>query len=108
MENSVFRCKNLDGTFAIASDIPNEPILLIDDVCDSGWTFTVISALLRQSGSEKVFPFAVASSATNQIMIDKNIQTINGLEQLIAETKRLFSATGIKDTVAQKQTKGIL
>jgi ATP-dependent DNA helicase RecQ len=65
MENSVFRCKNLDGTFAIASDIPNEPILLIDDVCDSGWTFTVISALLKQSGSEKVFPFAVASSATN-------------------------------------------
>jgi len=39
---------------------------------------------------------------------DKNIQTINGLEQLIAETKRLFSATGIKDTVAQKQTNEIV
>ena len=39
---------------------------------------------------------------------DKNIQTINGLEQLIAETKRLFSATGIKDTVAQKQMNEIV
>lgn len=39
---------------------------------------------------------------------DKNIQTINGLEQLIAETKRLFSATGIKDTVAQNQTNEIV
>ena len=39
---------------------------------------------------------------------DKNIQTINGFEQLIAETKRLFSATGIKDIVAQKQTNEIV
>ena len=39
---------------------------------------------------------------------NKNIQTINGLEQLIAETKRLFSATGIKDTVAQNQTNEIV
>ena len=39
---------------------------------------------------------------------DKDIQTINGLEQLIAETKRLFSATGIEDTVAQKQTNEIV
>jgi hypothetical protein len=33
---------------------------------------------------------------------DKNIQTINGLEQLIAETKRLFSATGHKGYCCSK------
>jgi len=65
MENSLFRCNNLDGVFEVSSNIPNEPILLIDDVYDSGWTFSFISALLKQSGSEKVYPFAIASSSVN-------------------------------------------
>ena len=65
MENSNFRCKNLDGMFDISTNIPKEPILLVDDVYDSGWTFSVISALLKKSGSGKVYPFAVASSSIN-------------------------------------------
>ena len=65
MENSNFRCKNLDGMFDISTNIPKEPILLVDDVYDSGWTFSVNSALLKKSGSGKVYPFAVASSSIN-------------------------------------------
>ena len=65
MENSNFRCKNLDGMFDISTNIPKEPILLVDDIYDSGWTFSVISALLKKSGSGKVYPFAVASSSIN-------------------------------------------
>jgi len=65
MQNSQFRCSNLDGVFAIADDIPDGPVLLIDDAVDSRWTFTVIAALLRWAGSGPVFPFAIMSTATS-------------------------------------------
>lgn len=64
MENTEYRCHNLDGAFNIANDIPEGPVLLVDDAVDSGWTFAVISALLRQRGSGPVFPYAVMSTAT--------------------------------------------
>jgi ATP-dependent DNA helicase RecQ len=38
--------------------------LLVDDVIDSGWTVTVISALLRKQGCEAVFPVALASTGS--------------------------------------------
>jgi ATP-dependent DNA helicase RecQ len=65
MENANYRCKNLDGVFEISANIPKGSVLLVDDIYDSGWTFAVISALLRRSGSDKVFPFAVASTSNN-------------------------------------------
>jgi ATP-dependent DNA helicase RecQ len=40
-------------------------VLLIDDMVDSRWTMTVIAALLRQAGSEPVFPVALASTSPN-------------------------------------------
>ena len=33
---------------------------LVDDMVDSRWTFTVISALLRAAGCSAVFPMALA------------------------------------------------
>lgn len=36
---------------------------LVDDVVDSGWTMTVLAALLQQAGSGPVFPLALASTA---------------------------------------------
>jgi ATP-dependent DNA helicase RecQ len=36
----------------------------VDDVVDSGWTMTVLAALLRQQGSGEVYPVALASSAS--------------------------------------------
>ena len=36
------------------------PVLLVDDVIDSGWTATVIARLLRRAGAPAVLPFALA------------------------------------------------
>ena len=38
------------------------PVLLVDDIIDSGWTMTVIAALLRQAGSDEVYPVALATT----------------------------------------------
>ncbi|MFT5634879.1 MAG: ATP-dependent DNA helicase RecQ [Cognaticolwellia sp.] len=65
MENSDFRCKNLDGAFAVQNVREGEPVLLIDDASDSGWTFAVIAALLRREASGPVFPMAVMSTKSN-------------------------------------------
>ena len=65
MENTEFRCHNLDGAFAVADGIPTGPVLLIDDAIDSGWTFAVLAALLRKAGSGAVYPFAVMSTASS-------------------------------------------
>jgi ATP-dependent DNA helicase RecQ len=36
------------------------PVLLVDDVVDSGWTMTVAARLLRRAGAAVVLPFALA------------------------------------------------
>lgn len=64
MNNSFHQCRNLDGVFEIHGEVPQNPVLLIDDVIDSGWTLTIIAALLRQAGSGAVFPLALATTAT--------------------------------------------
>lgn len=62
MNNSYYQAKNLDGVFDISGNIKNTPVLLIDDVIDSGWTVTVISALLRKKGFGNVYPAALATT----------------------------------------------
>ena len=61
MENSFQQAQNLDGAFIINLE-PKvaSPCLLIDDMVDSRWTFTVVSALLRQVGCTAVYPLALA------------------------------------------------
>jgi ATP-dependent DNA helicase RecQ len=65
MQNSDHRCKNIDGAFAVQNVREGEPVLLIDDASDSGWTFAVIAALLRREASGPVFPMAVMSTKSN-------------------------------------------
>ncbi|NCC61485.1 MAG: RecQ family ATP-dependent DNA helicase [Verrucomicrobiae bacterium] len=61
MENSYQQVKNLDGVFNVNLELKNyPPCLLVDDMIDSGWTFTVASALLRQKGCSAVYPIALA------------------------------------------------
>ncbi len=60
-QNSAHQCQNLDGVFRVA-DVRGGPVLLIDDMVDSGWTFTVLGALLREAGSGPVIPFALSST----------------------------------------------
>ncbi len=63
MQNSFYQCQNLDGVFAVDSDIKTEPVLLLDDMVDSRWTLTVIAALLRSAGSGPVYPIVLATTA---------------------------------------------
>ena len=58
------QCKrNLDGSLKIKiKEIQTGPVLLIDDIVDTRWTFTVAGALLKDAGCEKVFPCAIGSS----------------------------------------------
>ena len=60
MGNSYQQAKNLDGVFKITNQCMTGECLLIDDMVDSGWTFTVVSALLRQAGCPAVYPLALA------------------------------------------------
>jgi ATP-dependent DNA helicase RecQ len=61
-ENSFYQCSNLDGVFSIEKGIPSGGVLLIDDIVDSRWTMTILSALLRQNGSGPVYPAALSST----------------------------------------------
>ena len=61
-QNRFHQCHNLDGAFAV-SRISEGAVLLVDDVVDSGWTLTVIAALLRQAGCPAVWPFALATAS---------------------------------------------
>ncbi len=62
-QNRFHQCRNLDGVFTITGAISREPVLLVDDVVDSGWTMTTIAALLLRSGSGAVWPVALATSS---------------------------------------------
>jgi ATP-dependent DNA helicase RecQ len=62
-QNRFHQCRNLDGVFNITDKILDTPVLLVDDIVDSGWTLTVLAALLRRAGSGPVFPLALATSA---------------------------------------------
>ncbi len=63
-QNRFHQCQNLDGVFEISEKIPETAVLLVDDVIDSGWTVTVLAALLRRAGSSLVFPVALASTSS--------------------------------------------
>ena len=62
MENGAYRVRNLLGAFSVGRDILAGPVILVDDVTDSGWTMTIIAALLRMNNSGPVFPFALAKA----------------------------------------------
>lgn len=61
-QNSFHQCNNLDGAFEVKGELSAKPVLLVDDVIDSGWTVTVLAALLRQKGGGPVYPVALVSA----------------------------------------------
>lgn len=63
--NRFHQCANLDGAFIVANNLPDTPLLLVDDLVNSGWTLSVIAALLQQVGTGPVHPVALASLAVN-------------------------------------------
>ena len=63
MENSDRQARNVLGSLAVAEDaILTGPVLLIDDVVDSKWTFTVAAWELRRQGCGPVWPLALANA----------------------------------------------
>jgi ATP-dependent DNA helicase RecQ len=64
MQNSVMQARNVYGTICVAGRVPNTPVLLVDDILDSGWTLTMAGYLLRQHGSGVVHPFTLAQATS--------------------------------------------
>ena len=67
MQNSAQQARNVEGSLGFSQNtvLPG-PVLLVDDMVDSGWTFTVAAALLRERGCSAVFPFALADTGSRQ------------------------------------------
>lgn len=61
-ENSDGQYKNANDLFEIIQ-IKKENILLVDDMVDSRWTFTVCAMKMREKGSGDIYPFALANTA---------------------------------------------
>ena len=65
-QNSFQQARNLDLAFAVDASLARmTPVLLVDDMVDSGWTLTILAVRLRQAGSGTVLPFALADSSTD-------------------------------------------
>ncbi|MBN8423999.1 RecQ family ATP-dependent DNA helicase [Microbacterium esteraromaticum] len=59
--NSVFRLAGLWERFSAEGlDVPEGPVLLVDDQVDSRWTLTVAARELRRAGASEVLPFVLA------------------------------------------------
>ena len=61
-ENSDGQYKNANDSFEIIQ-VKKENILLVDDMVDSRWTFTVCAMKMREMGSGDIYPFALANTA---------------------------------------------
>ncbi len=63
MANSTQQARNVDGSLALIDQtLLAGPVLLVDDMVDSRWTFTVAAWLLRMNGSGEVRPLALATT----------------------------------------------
>jgi ATP-dependent DNA helicase RecQ len=66
--NSAQRVRALHDAFAVPEEVGarlatlHGPVLLVDDVVDSGWTMAIVARLLRRAGAPAVYPFALAAT----------------------------------------------
>ena len=65
--NSAQRVRAVHGAFVVdpalrdaLAALGDQPVLLVDDVLDSGWTMTEATLVLREAGAGPVLPFALA------------------------------------------------
>ncbi|MEU7850605.1 DEAD/DEAH box helicase [Micromonospora parva] len=64
--NSAQRVRALHDTFTMPADLADAlagldgPVLLVDDLIDSGWTMTLVARALRRAGATDVLPLALA------------------------------------------------
>ena len=63
MENSDKQARNVLSSLTVNEGaILPSPVLLVDDMVDSRWTFTVVAWELRRRGAGKVWPLALAQA----------------------------------------------
>jgi ATP-dependent DNA helicase RecQ len=60
MQNGAMKLRNVDSALEVATGALPGPVILIDDLVDSGWTLTLAGHLLRTNGSGAVHPFVFA------------------------------------------------
>jgi ATP-dependent DNA helicase RecQ len=64
MENSYHQASNALSSFrAIPEAVITEPVFLVDDMVDSGWSLTVCGVILAEAGSGPVVPVALAETS---------------------------------------------
>ena len=69
-QNSAQRLRAVWQAFQVHASIRAEltqlagPVLLVDDIVDSGWTMTVAAMTLREAGAAGVLPLTLATAAT--------------------------------------------
>ncbi len=62
--NSTLQARNALEMLGIRVELVQPgPVLLVDDIIDSGWTLTMAAWLLRKHGSGIVYPFSLARSS---------------------------------------------
>jgi ATP-dependent DNA helicase RecQ len=61
------QARNVIDTLMVKVHLPPEPVLLVDDIIDSGWTLTLAGYLLREHGSGEVYPFTLAQATGKNI-----------------------------------------
>jgi ATP-dependent DNA helicase RecQ len=62
--NSAYRVAALSGSWSPPDiDAIGGPVLLIDDLADTGWTLTTAARVVRAAGASEVLPFALASTS---------------------------------------------
>jgi ATP-dependent DNA helicase RecQ len=61
LANSFHQYRNAHDAFAVTGTVPNDPVLLVDDVRGSGWTLTTVSEQLRDAGAGPVHPLVLLS-----------------------------------------------
>ena len=66
MANSSMQARNVVGTLHAIDAIPSGPVLLVDDIVDSGWTLTLAGWILLSKGSGPVHPFTLARAAARK------------------------------------------
>ncbi|BBY26096.1 RecQ family ATP-dependent DNA helicase [Mycolicibacterium sediminis] len=60
--NSAYRVAGLSGSWEPPELPPLDgPVLLVDDLTDTGWTLTMAARTVRQAGAPEVLPFAIAA-----------------------------------------------
>jgi ATP-dependent DNA helicase RecQ len=65
MENSVQQARNAIGAFAaVRAEVVGEPVFLVDDMIDSGWSLTVCGVALAEAGSGPVYPIVLGQTTT--------------------------------------------